>query len=67
MTGGRTITLEDTTLLVSEIRAWRVDAFGSESGQNPFNTTVWLSAMPHPFSIRGDHCDALTAAVEGRS
>lgn len=60
---GRTLTLGDTTLLVSSIRAWRVDDYGPNDDE--CHTTIWLTDTTHPYSVRGDHRDALAAAVEG--
>jgi quinol monooxygenase YgiN len=62
----RTIRLEDTTLVVEHVRAWRLEASYSTSG-NPsgWHTVVWIRDVAWQFHINGDHVQALTTAVEG--
>jgi hypothetical protein len=64
MTTGRTLRLGDTVLLIEHVRAYRLDL--SYPSDEPL-TMVWLEHMPHCFSIKGDHLDELSAAIERRA
>lgn len=55
-------------LVADTVRAWSVE--GKQTGNGvttrdmPQRTVIYLSDMPHPFSVYGDHDAALTAARE---
>jgi hypothetical protein len=63
----RTITLEQTTIVVFDIRAWLVVAppHPAYPLEDAPLTYVYLRDVPHPLIVRGTHTDALRAAVEG--
>jgi hypothetical protein len=69
MTKPRTIRLDDTVLVVDRIRAFRLEPsyMAKAPSDDGWITTVWLESVSQSFFIRGDHVDALTAAIEGLS
>ena len=68
------LTLRDTTFVVSEIFAWRVESryhpaplsqLELEQGDE-WITTVWMRPFHLSFSVPGHHADALEKAVRER-